>query len=119
MESILNQRIRLLCEKKDISVTRLESELGFGNGAIGKWEKSCSPSIDKIAKVANFFGVTTDYLLGRTDIEKSASDVLQDEDMISIQRARQIMPPQDRTKMMQMLKLGFEYAFTGQEDDNE
>ena len=30
------------------------------------------PSVDKISKVADYFGVTTDYLLGRTDDPKGA-----------------------------------------------
>lgn len=115
MESILYQRIRELCSKKGISISRLESDLGFGNSSIKKWEKTSSPSVDKIIKVASYFDVSVDYLLGRTDIVSSVSEIIGDEDIISFQRARQKMTPKDRERMMQMLKLGFEAAF--QEDD--
>ena len=54
--------------------------------------------------------------LGRSDIESSMSGLMGDEDIISFQRARQKMTSRDREKMMQMLKLGFEYAFSDQED---
>lgn len=54
--------------------------------------------------------------MGRTDIESSMSEIIGDEDIISFQRARQKMTPKDREKMMQMLKLGFEYAFSDEED---
>lgn len=115
MESILYNRIKELCSKKGISISKLESELGFSNSSIKKWERISSPSIDKIVKVASYFDVSVDYLLGRTDIICSISEIIGDEDIISFQRARQKMTPKDRERMMQMLKLGFEYAF--REDD--
>lgn len=116
MESVLYQRIKELCSQKGITIARLESDLGFGNSSIKKWEKMCSPSVDKIIKVASYFNVSVDYLLGRTDIIGSASEIIGDEDIISFQRARQKMTQKDRDRMMQMLRLGFEYAFG---EDNE
>ena len=116
MESVLYQRIKQLCSRKGITIAKLEFDLGFGNSSIKKWEKSSSPSIDKIVKVATYFDVSIDYLMGRTDIESSMSEIIGDEDIISFQRARQKMTPKDREKMMQMLKLGFEYAFSDEED---
>lgn len=116
MESVLYQRIKQLCSRKGITIAKLESDLGFGNSSIKKWEKSSSPSVDKIVKVATYFDVSIDYLMGRTDIESSMSEIIGDEDIISFQRARQKMTPKDREKMMQMLKLGFEYAFSDEED---
>ena len=104
MESVLYQRIKQLCSRKGITIAKLESDLGFGNSSIKKWEKSSSPSIDKIVKVATYFDVSIDYLMGRTDIESSMSEIIGDEDIISFQRARQKMTPKDREKMMQMLK---------------
>lgn len=111
MESILYHRIKELCSQKGITISKLESDLGFGNSSIKKWEKVSSPSVDKIVKVASYFDVSVDYLLGRTDIVGSISEIIGDEDIISFQRARQKMTPKDRERMMQMLKLGFEYAF--------
>lgn len=117
MENVLYQRIKQLCSRKGITISKLESDLGFGNSSIKKWEKSSSPSIDKIVKVSTYFDVSIDYLMGRTDIESSMSEIIGDEDIISFQRARQKMTPKDREKMMQMLKLGFEYAFSDEEDE--
>lgn len=119
MESTLYQRIKALCERTGISIARLESELGFGNASIKKWERISSPSVDKIIRVAGYFDVSVDYLLGRTDIEGSISEVICDEDIISFQRARQKMTQKDKERMMQMLKLGFEYAFTDQDGDDK
>lgn len=119
MESILYQRIKTLCERNKISIAKLESELGFGNSSIKKWERISSPSIDKIVKVAGYFDVSVDYLLGRTDIEGSISDIIGDEDIISFQRARQKLSQQDRERMMQLLRLGFNYAFSDNQEEDD
>lgn len=117
MDNLLYHRIKKLCDKHDITISNLESTLGFGNASIKKWGNPSSPSIDKIVKVATYFDVSLDYLMGRTDIEGSISEVICDEDVISLQRARERMTPKDRDKMMKMLKLGFEYAFSDEEDE--
>lgn len=65
-KSVLYDRIKSLAERQNISIRRLEEKLGFGNGVINRWRKT-TPGIDKVEAVANFFNVTTDYLLGRTD----------------------------------------------------
>ncbi len=60
----LVQKIKALCEEKDITFAALERRLDFGNGTIRKWDNA-TPSGDKLAKVADYFGVSVDYLLGR------------------------------------------------------
>ena len=62
------QRIKDLANEKNISIRELEKQLDFSNGAVNKWRKK-APS-DKLEKVANYFDVTTDYLLGRTGIKE-------------------------------------------------
>lgn len=66
------QRIKELANEKNISIRELEKQLNFANGAVNKWD-SKAPS-DKLEKVANYFDVSTDYLLGRTNIQDKASD---------------------------------------------
>lgn len=56
------QRIKAMCEKHNITIQILEQKLEFGNGTIGKW-KYVSPSLANAAKVANYFGVSVDWLL--------------------------------------------------------
>lgn len=57
--------IRELCKSAGTSITKLEVELGWGNGTIGKWKKAKSaPPVDKLGKIADYFGVSVDYLLG-------------------------------------------------------
>jgi transcriptional regulator with XRE-family HTH domain len=55
-------KIKELCKKRGLSVSQLEQELGFGNKAIYKWDEQ-TPGIDRVKKVADYFGVTIDYLV--------------------------------------------------------
>lgn len=63
--------IRELCAQRGESLASLERKLGFGNGTIGRWETSY-PSSDRLAKVADYFGVSTDYLLERAPAPPNA-----------------------------------------------
>lgn len=54
--------ISRLCKKREISIARLERELGIGNATIRNWNVS-SPTVDKMKLVADYFGVTLDELL--------------------------------------------------------
>lgn len=62
----LLSRIKKLCINRDTSLAGLERNLGFSNGSIIKWDKN-SPSVEKLKKVADYFHVSTDYLLEKTD----------------------------------------------------
>lgn len=54
--------IKLLCDKSGTSVKRLEKDLGFSNGSISKW-KDTEPSSARLAAVAEYFGLSVDFLL--------------------------------------------------------
>ena len=49
-----------------MTISELERKTDLGNGTISRWDTR-TPGVDKLNKVANFFDVSTDYLLGRTD----------------------------------------------------
>lgn len=59
----LKDRIKELADARNISLPTLESTLGFGNSTIVKWDKSI-PNADKLKKVAEYFNVSMDYLMG-------------------------------------------------------
>lgn len=110
MSNITFERIKTLCEKNGITVSKLESELGFGANVIYKWKVS-DPRSSMIRKVAEYLGVSVDYLLGSSDIEAGAKEVLGDESIIALQRAKQNMPEKDWEQAMNIIKAGFKYAF--------
>lgn len=116
MDNNIYLRVKSLCEQRHIAIRTLEISLGFGMSTIKKWSES-SPSVDKIIKVADYFGVSTDYLLGATDIQSPVKELINNEDIISFQRAHEKMSEGDRERMMQMLKLGFAQAFSENNED--
>ncbi len=77
------ERIKNLCNEKKITFAEVERKVGISNGQIRRWDTS-SPKIENVEKVANYFDVSTDYLLGRTD-KKRYYD-LTEKDELSIQR---------------------------------
>lgn len=64
------ERILELCSQQNITVAALEAKLGFGNGTIKKWKKS-EPSVLKLKKVADYFGVSIDYFFEDTEKERN------------------------------------------------
>lgn len=58
----LYENIKQVAKTKGYSINRLEQELGFARSYIGKF-KTITPSAEKIQQIADFLGVSTDYLL--------------------------------------------------------
>lgn len=57
-------RILSLIDDSGMSDSAICKELSIGNGIIGKWRKGLQkPSTDAIIKIAEYFHVSTDYLL--------------------------------------------------------
>lgn len=57
-----------LLKKHGISKTKLSNDLKIGKNQIKYWEKTgIMPNGDTLVKLADYFGVSTDYLLGITD----------------------------------------------------
>ncbi|WP_421000543.1 helix-turn-helix domain-containing protein [Carnobacterium maltaromaticum] len=57
-------RVKKLADKRKISIVELEEKVGFSKNSLYSWKKN-NPSTEKLEAVADFFNVTTDYLLGR------------------------------------------------------
>lgn len=60
--------IKELANKKGISLSDLAKELNMGENSLYKW-KTQKPAIDKLQLVADYFNVSVDSLLGRTNKE--------------------------------------------------
>lgn len=78
MENMV-KRIRSLCKEKGTSLTKLEAELGFGNGTIGKWAKfNREPKYVHVKAIADYFGVSVSELTGEQketpSVEPEADD---------------------------------------------
>lgn len=67
------ERIRALCEQRQLNINQLEKLCGLCRGSIARWDDN-RPSVDKALKVAEYFDVSIDYLLGNEDIKKEPAD---------------------------------------------
>lgn len=63
------EKIKELADKRGISLTKLEEDLGYSRNTLYKL-KSQKPNAERISEIADYFNVSTDYLLGRTDNPK-------------------------------------------------
>lgn len=61
-----------LCKKSGKTPTAVERELGFGRGSIGKMRTS-EMTHSRLAKLAEYFGVSVDYLMTGIGTEKSST----------------------------------------------
>ena len=61
-------RLKELRERKRLTQSQLAEVLDVSQQAVGKWElEKASPDDKTLIRIANYFGVTTDYLLGYDD----------------------------------------------------
>jgi transcriptional regulator with XRE-family HTH domain len=68
--STFGQRLRLLREEKKMVQKEVAVLLDVSQSTIGKYETDQrTPSPDAIIKLAIFFDVSTDYLLGHSEIQ--------------------------------------------------
>lgn len=71
----LRERVKELCKKNGTSMNQVEIDLGFGKGYLSKLGES-TPNAKKIQKIADYFGVTVDYLLtGNNEPKEKAPEL--------------------------------------------
>ena len=64
------KRLRLLLDRKGETQGKLAEAVGVHRQSIGQWkEGSTVPDINSLNKMADYYKVSTDYLLGRVDVE--------------------------------------------------
>lgn len=68
------ERIKELAKKKGVNLQKVSEDLGFSTNYLYSLKHKKTPSAEHISKIADYFHVSTDYLLGRTDNPAIASD---------------------------------------------
>ena len=84
----LVSRIKDLADERNVKFAEIERDIGISNGQIRRWDKA-SPKTENLEKIANYFQVSTDYLLGKTDVKNwsQLDNKLTDKHFDSIKRA--------------------------------
>lgn len=71
---IMESRIKTLREKRGLIQEILAAEVGITQQMLSKYERDISViKVDILKKLAEYFNVTTDYLLGMSDTKRDLS----------------------------------------------
>lgn len=107
--SIFGERLKLLRIERKMTQAQLGSIFDVAQQTIGKWEKGvgASPDPETIVKIAEFFSVTTDYLLGRND--KVIDNVFaKNEPTTAAAHTSTPMTPELEIRIQELIKEAFE-----------
>lgn len=82
------ERVKFICKKRKIAISKLEKDLGFSNGYISQLRKGVFPA-DRLAQIADYLSCSPEFLLygiekkpalenenGITDVQKMAIDFI-------------------------------------------
>jgi transcriptional regulator with XRE-family HTH domain len=84
-ETVLGQRIKQLRRQKlNITQEQLAEKMGVSKSTISQWESNTNePNVDALIKLADLFGVTVDYLIGRDNYSEEERNFLRDIDELT------------------------------------
>ena len=65
---MFQERLKQLRKERKVTQVQLAAHLGYYHSAVVKWESGqCEPSYDILIRIADYFDVTLDDLLGRAE----------------------------------------------------
>lgn len=56
-----------LCKARKTTITKMSEEIGLSNAAATSWKRGSIPKASTLEKISAYFGVSTDYLLGKSE----------------------------------------------------
>lgn len=105
-------RISTLAKGRGVTLAKVEAALGFSRGSIGKMKVGRKPSADRMNAIADYFGVTVDYLLtGETsegyyinpETAKAAQEIFENKELSILFDAARDASPEDLRAVHAML----------------
>lgn len=116
----IKEKVQELARQRNMTIAELERNTGIANGTIGKWNRQ-NPSLETLQKISDYFNVSTDYLLGRTD-DPSLSHKEVTPEFSSIQRKAEQLSKHDQQRLLQLMEITFDSISNGEyveeEDDD-
>ena len=95
------EKMAKLLENKGVSVYKVSKETGISNVTLSDWKLGKStPKLDKLEKIANFFGVPISYFTG----EEEATFVLDDYEQRLVEMFRS-MSEQGKARLLETAEL--------------
>lgn len=66
---VFYDRFEALCKATKKTTTGVGEELGIGRSTVNNWRYGGDIKSSTLQKIADYFGVSVDYLLGKTDVK--------------------------------------------------
>ncbi len=105
------EKIKELSKKQGVSLQKVAEDLGFSVNYLYTLKEK-TPKSDRLQEIADYFNVSTDYLLGRTDNPTIASN--KNNDLITSQEQQALVMFRKETENMTDLeKERFNNALSG------
>jgi transcriptional regulator with XRE-family HTH domain len=107
---MFQKRLQEIRTNHKISQKELAQSLQVSQQTIAKWENGkATPNPNMIAKIANYFNISSDYLLGLSSIpspkeEETFLKISQNKDLLLLCRKVQNAPEEKREQITDMLK---------------
>ena len=92
-----------LCREQRKAPTAVLVDLGLSKGSIAKWKEGAVPRGTTLLKIAEYFGVTPDYLLGKEETEKAPAEDLSEGERMVLEAIRGLPEDQRTAAMMECI----------------
>ena len=98
---------KLLMER-GVTAYKVAKATGISTGSMTDWKKGRSaPKVDKLQKIADYFGVSVDYLLGNEPKEKTPAeaDVTFDDFTYAMYGEAKELTDEDKNMLLEMARM--------------
>ncbi len=113
---IFMKRMKELRQNKGLSMDQFAKKLNVTKSRVNMWENSGSiPRSDMLIKIAEFYEVPTDYLLGNVNVAENPNN----EALLSLQRNLGKLNAEELKRAESILKENFEDIFNDAEKKND
>ncbi len=100
---MFKETLKQLRKKKRITQTQLGEYCGYSHVAVTKWENGQrEPSIDTLVKIADFFDVTVDYLIGHDFDTKKQPNAITEHSSYVLTKYDKLL---DDTRFLEIMKI--------------
>lgn len=91
-----------LCNRNKVYPNTVCAQLGFSKATATKWKSGAVPRDTTLKRIADYFGVTVDYLLGQNQQQEAEQP---ETDAAPIQTAYDNAPPEIQAAVRKLLDL--------------
>jgi transcriptional regulator with XRE-family HTH domain len=102
------ERFYSLCIENNTKPNPVARELGIASGTLTQWKNGTVPSSKIVETISDYFNVSVDYLLGKTDIKNKPTvkngEPMSDEDVEILKLFRELSPD-ERARHIEVLRV--------------